>query len=120
MLPPAGFVRARRLWACSASRGAASARRRRGAAEGTRFLVLGPWYALSTSRAEYSCGMALHEEGGSQLGLQLECPLQVAADKLALLARQLALLEQRVQRAVEVAVSRVQRLHSSSTAVAQQ
>ena len=57
--------------------------------------------------------MALHAEGGSQLGLQLERPLQVAADELSLLARQPVLIEQLVQRDVEVAVSRVQHLNMS-------
>ena len=48
--------------------------------------------------------VALHVDDGSQLGLQLERALQVAADELALLVRQPVLLEQRVQRAVEVPV----------------
>ena len=74
--------------------------------QGTRFLDLAPWYALSASRAALlrRFMMALHDGGGSQLGLQLERPLQVAADELALLVRQPVLLEQRVQRAVEVPV----------------
>ena len=90
----------------------------RGAAGGvaghrTRFLDLGT-PSLSAALSLVRDGwMALHAEGGSQLGLQLERPLQVAADELSLLARQPVLIEQLVQRAVEVAVSRVQHLNMS-------